>query len=144
MIIRTCCPVLLFCLSRKRCHVYLYRERFVRDVTSRMTLFCLRCVLFCFFISFGQEVYPRKMRDKVRQQQLQIQMAQLYASEQVRHITVGTRLKTRVSYHCGVLWMCCCSVCIHFVRIWCLISLLLLHLASSNIACRLCVSLCFT
>ncbi|XP_062527735.1 proton channel OtopLc isoform X11 [Bombyx mori] len=29
-----------------------------------------------------QEVYPRKMRDKVRQQQLQLQMAQLYASEQ--------------------------------------------------------------
>ncbi|XP_026746631.1 proton channel OtopLc-like isoform X5 [Trichoplusia ni] len=29
-----------------------------------------------------QEVYPRKMRDKVRQQQLQLQMAQLYASDQ--------------------------------------------------------------
>ncbi|KAM3968231.1 LOW QUALITY PROTEIN: uncharacterized protein ACR2FA_006922 [Aphomia sociella] len=33
-----------------------------------------------------QEVYPRKMRDKVRQQQLQIQMAQLYASEQQQDI----------------------------------------------------------
>ncbi|KAG6448038.1 proton channel OtopLc isoform X6 [Manduca sexta] len=33
-----------------------------------------------------QEVYPRKMRDKVRQQQLQLQMAQLYASEQQQDI----------------------------------------------------------
>ncbi|XP_064291982.1 LOW QUALITY PROTEIN: proton channel OtopLc-like [Plodia interpunctella] len=33
-----------------------------------------------------QEVYPRKMRDKVRQQQLQIQMAQLYAPEQQQDI----------------------------------------------------------
>ncbi|XP_028166438.1 proton channel OtopLc-like isoform X10 [Ostrinia furnacalis] len=33
-----------------------------------------------------QEVYPRKMRDKVRQQQLQIQMAQLYATEQQQDI----------------------------------------------------------
>ncbi|XP_041972637.1 proton channel OtopLc-like isoform X4 [Aricia agestis] len=33
-----------------------------------------------------QEVYPRKMRDKVRQQQLQMQMAQLYASEQQQDV----------------------------------------------------------
>ncbi|KAL4713515.1 hypothetical protein ACJJTC_007753 [Scirpophaga incertulas] len=33
-----------------------------------------------------QEVYPRKMRDKVRQQQLQIQMAQLYATEQQQDV----------------------------------------------------------
>lgn len=70
-----------------------------------MTLLCLRRLLFFVFsISFGQEVYPRKMRDKVRQQQLQIQMAQLYASEQVRIIRIP--LDT-VSYYCGVLWMCC-------------------------------------
>lgn len=51
---------------------------------SRMYPFLFTLPTFCFSISFGQEVYPRKMRDKVRQQQLQMQMAQLYASEQVR------------------------------------------------------------
>lgn len=48
--------------------------------------FVYAAYFFVFSISFGQEVYPRKMRDKVRQQQLQLQMAQLYVSDQVRYI----------------------------------------------------------
>lgn len=49
--------------------------------------FLFTLATFVFSISFGQEVYPRKMRDKVRQQQLQMQMAQLYAQDQVRYLT---------------------------------------------------------
>lgn len=55
-------------------------------IRSHDPLFVYAAYFFVFSISFGQEVYPRKMRDKVRQQQLQLQMAQLYASDQVRYI----------------------------------------------------------
>ncbi|KAG6448047.1 hypothetical protein O3G_MSEX005308 [Manduca sexta] len=67
-------------------HISQFIQSFIQNARGRMIPFCLRCLLFVFSISFGQEVYPRKMRDKVRQQQLQLQMAQLYASEQQQDI----------------------------------------------------------
>lgn len=79
---------------------------------------------FLFFsISFGQEVYPRKMRDKVRQQQLQLQMAQLYAPDQVRCIHVDESclvicVYNTESFGCAVVVnfnSACCSLLVYYL-----------------------------